>query len=756
MIDGGVTANHSNAIEFTDIPALDAMTSYAIHMGVNYRVASPTSTRRIVSKMNSGGTQGWELRTLGSRALRMRHNSSNSDSTGTLTNGTRSPVSMIWTGVNLTYYIDAILDVTNSFSQSITDVTDNFTLLNQDGLGVGGQIALNHIMIYANRVHGSFEVDEYASGKTVPDLENITFWFKGTAVPGLDEISLGVPTEQGTVALLSDPTDSDFGSQGIGDFEQMATHRLMRRRTLAELHTVTVPWQFLSNELMEIMNLSHQGIPLPASKLENLGGVDLPLKLGDKWRRRFFRLIAMSSDPLKKEVTLTLKDHESFAATYFSTDLLTSKTTSQQEGLARMDLGGTLTIERSSTEWAEQETNLITILGTLEEDGQKFAKVGPFSELINERGFLAQDATKNFIQNSAFDGGTTNWTLVESTVGNIVGNIGIYRAFPKSASDTSFSITGETSQENYISQTGLSMLSADSFARVSFVHSSPANEAAEWALQRSSDSFWWNDSSETWAASLVWNQTSLTGNDGTNEIAVRSASKPIDISSNQTWTLRFGIEDSTNIHRIYQTDVTPGKLLHSPIVTPGSATVTTDDDVVKRVLDSTARQLVHAGRGTLSFRLTAVQDGENLVDGDELALIAWEYGTTAGQDYDIVKYQKLASQNVRFAFERYISGSLDARATNDISIVAGTTYEVEAVWTSDSDDELDLPARTLRLRVDKVNGTDAAASASHSSSQKDTTIYFGCSPDAGDRTAMNYLSLIRFQPIIIADEQKIS
>ena len=234
--------------------------------------------------------------------------------------------------------------------------------------------------------------------------------------------------------------------------------------------------------------------------------------------------------------------------------------------------------------------------------------------------------------------------------------------------------------------------------------------------------------------------------------ATRTVSNPIPVDNDEDWDIQIGVNDQTIGPDVYLVDLTRGPYIYSPIATAASA-VTTNEDTVTRALDVSGRQLVPAARDTVSFKMLAVQDESWMADDDEFALYAWQYDDTEN-NYDVVKYRKPSGSNAQFAFEHYLSGSLDCRAFLETDIVAGTEYAIDCLWTSESSGELGLDARTYRIRVDKVNGTDAQASALHDDTEEYTKIWYGCAPSGdGSLRAMNYLHHLKIQPRVLADEE---
>jgi len=522
----------------------------------------------------------------------------------------------------------------------------------------------------------------------------------------------------------------------------VASHRLLRRRTEEQIYSLDIPLSFAALELMDLVNVSHESIPLSGSRLS---GVSSGLIEG--WQRFIARLVGVSVNPLERTIAIRFKDHESFMATYWSTDRLPEGTNDDFDGLVRLGVGGTLSVDRPNFGYLEQENNVKLEVGQNLE-GEFFRRVAVGNEKMNHIGFLAEDATQNPILNNAAKGSETSWTSVPNSGTLDLSTLRL--AYPSSVTPRSFrALRANNANDTYRHQT-FAVLSADAFRRIYLVKSEEnATSIVSWRLQRSTDSKYWNDATPAWEVSAVWNRLP-NSYDATNALSTisRHFSRAIDVAANENWTVAFGLEGAAlpaggGEVNVYSISALKGYLVYSEVPTDAAA-VSTTADTVKRVKTSGA-QLVSALRGALTFELDPIQLGTDLKDGDELCLYYWQYGSTAGQDYDAIIYEKQAAETVRFSFVRYIAGVLDARAFYAISTTPGTVHSVTAVWTDDTNGELDEAVRLVRIFVDGVKGTDDFASANHSAAEAHTELWFGCAPGAtGYRRAMNYLRYPRF------------
>jgi hypothetical protein len=150
----------------------------------------------------------------------------------------------------------------------------------------------------------------------------------------------------------------------------------------------------------------------------------------------------------------------------------------------------------------------------------------------------------------------------------------------------------------------------------------------------------------------------------------------------------------------------------------------------------------------------AIQDGDDLVDGDRLCIWYRQVGTTDADDFDALIYEKPVAADPRFSFERWIGGSLDVRATFTLTITAGSEYRLACIATADVGNDLGLANSTLRIMVGADQGTDAVASANHDDTEVHTELWRGCAPSAASlRRSMNYVWNMRAWTRCLTNEE---
>ena len=335
---------------------------------------------------------------------------------------------------------------------------------NGAGLGTGGPAAdYGHLTIWGEKVLTAADVTQFHAGVSLPEPGSI-FFYAPLVSDRVDIVTNSAGTDSaGGIDFVENIIDAYFTEQTLADYLQIATNRLLSRVRDREFYTVKVPWRFWSIELMELGNISHSALPKAESLLEGIEDHGLM----DPWRRSVGRLVEVKPDPINHTLDLKFKAHEKMSAVYFSTDQLTSLSGTNQQGLARRDVGGTLTVDRSSSVLLEQEARQLIGLNLLpiaSADGQAWMPVGAHKEKINHLGALYEEGTTNDVLYSVFPSSLTGWTSV-ATTGIITVQSGVFHAFPQSVTSKQIRIGGASSEETYIHPTTqISVLAAQLFS----------------------------------------------------------------------------------------------------------------------------------------------------------------------------------------------------------------------------------------------------------------------------------------------------
>lgn len=592
MISFGSTEGHSNSLDFGDAATLEGNVYYAVAMWLK-KLGSTTAQRSLLADglATSGGFGGWGLRSGDAGFVRVRHADNVSGflqtqlAADSWDDTNIHSLFIAWTPPSnvLRVYVDGIFISSATHNQARDTNALPFVLGNLSDKNNGWPGQYGHLMYWHNFPQTAEEADAnaliYHLHQTPPRTDKLTLWHKGLAVPGIDEIGGITPTAGGTVTFVADAVDAYYGGGTIGQHVKVATHRLLHRAFEEHRHTLRVPLSFLTLELMDPINISHDALLRSASHLATGFGQETH-RLYDKWRRQLVELIGITVHYGGRELTLTFVDKEKQLATYFCSEKIIGASADQYPGLAIYDVGGIISAERNSTGYLTQE-NVNIIAGS---PGIFVRAVSPTIAKRNHLGLLCEDAITNKVVNPAFASGLTSWTTTTGGGGTVT-SVTDRLALPAEVTANSIQVVGAVGSENTYRQT-IAVVSADGHMRLMFIHSDRAAAAnPNWKVQRDFDSKWWDNAAAVWTATDTVNSTPSAW-DLVNglEIAAVFWSKAIPVNQNENWTVRIGAVNAVKTHNFYVVNLTAGKLRYSPLVN----TTMTSPDIVKDVLDAGA------------------------------------------------------------------------------------------------------------------------------------------------------------------------
>jgi hypothetical protein len=771
------TENHGKAIHFGDLAVLDAFTAYTFFFVLRLEIGLAGSPH-ILSKGNATvDTNGWIVRGRSDEKLEILHGAgagftTSTSNTTALVVGATHRIAAVWSGTTLSWFRDGIADGSAAFSAAIAAATHDFTVGNRPAaLALGFPGAIGQIAIF-NVALSTAAIDRLMNGRVRPnEFASLKFWsrmhWNDASHKVRDEVSLTQGTYVGGTQPFgnrADPFDTFFGRRQLQGHHQIASHYLRRNSVAQPIYSADVPLHFGTTEQMALMNLSHDALPRATSLLSGLESHGL----FDRWRRSVVRCVGIDVAKRERTATLELKDHENFAATLWSAELLTDGfDISGNRRVPQIDVGAEAFFDRNTAAYAHNP--LMTTQAIVGSPGTSVNTVPIGVPKINHLGILSEEAATNRIQNPAWAAGfSVNWTAnaFGGTIGN--GTVLMFADLGVSANSLLVVSTGASSPPYSVSD-AISLLGTDTTVRLQLWHSNRNTfGTSQWALQRASDSFWWNDATATWGSGFVWNTLTNNYDAATGRSPItRVQSKPITSTATTTSVLRLGHTQNSESNagsNYYLAQLTKGNFIYSPIPVYNVATAADARSRVRTALP----QIVFAGRGYVALRVRFEQESANLTSGDSLCFAYWQYGVNP-LNFDCIVYEN-SGGTLRFAFKRFrdVAGTatLNAQATfNEANVVRGDTWEVIARWTSDSDGEMGLPARTMSIFVQRVlplpaaarqKGVDAQASTNHSTTEVHTEFWHGGTPTIGGTTflnAMNYVAPVVAVPRVLADEE---
>lgn len=517
-------------------------------------------------------------------------------------------------------------------------------------------------------------------------------------------------------------------------------------RATPETYKVVVPYKYLDLEVMDSVVLSHDSVARAASILDSISDH----MMIDVWRGMYSQIVHIDDDMTSMELTITLKNMDRINCLLASTgaapfdvnsDDTIAEISQRRLGVASISAGATR---------HETRAELAYIPDSSARYGHvRLAKVIWGVAKMNHLGTLIESAAPgNDIDSSCFINALADYTLTTST-GSIA--VSTDEQLFENFEDFGQQVVKVTrgSGDTYFEQD----ITTTAVDRRVLIWAKLGDVDGEWAFQRNNGDYW-NDSSESWSASAVWN---TLAND--NDEWTRTVSNVITGQGAGTATLYVGATGLENdffyVGQLmsYEDD----NVIYSDVLTDGSTVIAGGvADTIYDEIDnggSDERQVAHPDHGTYRVTLHAYQDSDAIEEGTDnrhvLATARWD----ADNDRDEISLEKVSSQ-VRIAYRRFISGSEDALAYADFTLTRGTEYEIMCRWTSASEGELGLAARTLSVLVDGTKGTDDQASGIHSTSEQVTQFYHGSTTSGiGLKHAGNYLRNWEVVQRCIPDEE---
>lgn len=461
----------------------------------------------------------------------------------------------------------------------------------------------------------------------------------------------------------------------VGAAREVASRELRMFRRPLPLVEITGPLAWADVELGTDLALTHTAYPSP----DGLGA------RSKEWQRASIRVLEQSIDLDNWQVALKGLDLRHLLCRFWDTMRSEERATGASPGPARLDPGVLRAFSRGSLAWVRN--------GAAAAQGQvQLIEVGADVEkLEGVLGGLFEEDRENRILNSAFISGvSTNWTptgnvAVDTSVLLFEGSV-----TPQSARFARTGTNNERLAAAAIAYSGGQVLTLSGW------HLDDSGAAMGWSAQRSTDSWWWNDSTQAWQAGAVVNTFPVRSDwemDQSNPIVLAAGAQSI--------TITFYAETASGqVAHLGVAQLEEGRYATSPIVTEGSA-VTRGPDTLRVENDGEGVWLPGQGTFRATFRPGFSRDPDILEDNVLINITNEGDGDT----YDRLFYRNSTGQ---FRFERYLGGPVFV-ATFQIDVVRGVEYHVVGRAVGESG-ELDLAAHTLSVFVDGVRGTDAVAS----------------------------------------------
>ncbi|MHC4714348.1 MAG: hypothetical protein ACYTAN_13935 [Planctomycetota bacterium] len=319
-------------------------------------------------------------------------------------------------------------------------------------------------------------------------------------------------------------------------------------------------------------------------------------------------------------------------------------------------------------------------------------------------GELFERAATNFCLRSSFASGTTGLTLTGTGVnGSAIATDTSELLFDSEITPYCLKFTAGNPHSADLVSTWPATESINigvygQYFCVSVDHRDDSGATLYWRLQRSIDSQYWNDGSQTWGGSVDNAITNST-------TRVRYRSDVIDIGGSAT-TLTLAILQqsggtASRVNRVFHAQVENNRY-------PTSRMVTDDVKSSRQVTDAgftqvnSTRHAYSEDRGTFMCEVIPSWSSSNLSASDDRVIYNLVQGAEPEEWHHTLFYDASAGA---FVFEVFINGSGTYQATYTQAVTAGTTYKVCSRWTGNIG-ELGLASYTYSVFVDGTKGTD--------------------------------------------------
>lgn len=493
-----------------------------------------------------------------------------------------------------------------------------------------------------------------------------------------------------TLYLVVDVTLTDKG------YAFYASRRLRLRRLPGGVIEAIVPsLEYLDNELLDLMALSHPELP-------SFDGRGAGVKPWERWP-----VLKLISDPdLERGCErMLLRDLRSCAVRYWDVAKSLRVGSDFAEGIARLDPGSARAWTRPSQAWVYRADKKVVLIGVN-------------SEKHDIDGDLFEGARTNLLIQSAFKNGTTgaftSWsftgggTAVADTTDNLFGALA-------DGSAQSVKLTGAGSAATPCSLGSFGVPAVGSFAAnalcsAAFWHKDDSGQTTWFAIQRTIDSLWWRESDQTWQVAKTWNPMPVSTS------TARYTTKTINVGTGVTnLIISLGIPSVASggilgqVCHLYHAQVELAPYPSSTIPTEATSVARSADMLTES--NNTAARVWREGWGTFRCKVRPWWDSAlHLVGGDKRTII---YAQHDANNYDWLYYDATAGA---LKFERKAAGVVYA-ASKAIALSQFSLYNVAARWTGTAG-ELNLAPYTLSVFVwpdggsfTGAKGTDAVAAA---------------------------------------------
>lgn len=466
----------------------------------------------------------------------------------------------------------------------------------------------------------------------------------------------------------------------------VGSRRVIEGERSRHMVEVTLPLSFRDVELLDPVAVSHERVPRATT---NVGL--------QRWNRPIYNLVGRSEDLDAYNLRVRLADRDGLTHTWRESFISLYAQDPLQDGLLRSGQGAAVAYWRENSTWIENP------------GGGQITRVPGGQVAADAHGLVVERDSKNRIFRSSFVNGLTGLTQVGT--GTNGSAIALDSAAPQMfAPDHVMMPTPQgariTAGSPHTVDTYLQWPASEAFADTDNMRLTIWRDAAvEVRLIRSTDGWYFNDTSGAWQAGSFWIQIPAPSAPGRIERWKSVNPLPGDGPAGfPTYQLHVGHTSggiAGRTARVFHHQLEPRPY-------PSSVMVTTTAEFARgfyRVgrYERPDAHVFNEPHGTCLLRFTPNWDASDLVlDGLSAQLVVVQYQYPATDNYWIFFYN---STDARWELQ-VKQGANVTIAYIEALPSADTEYALAFRWTSD-EEEHGLPANTLSVFLNGEKGTDA-------------------------------------------------
>lgn len=485
---------------------------------------------------------------------------------------------------------------------------------------------------------------------------------------------------------------------------EIASKTLRLYRLPWSMVTGTVTMNFAANELMDVVNISHEKAPWGSSFLT----------------RRPFIIMEITEDWNKKKLIFKMRDLKTYAVNVWDSCIPQFRTAETYgSGRARIaNYTGSYFDVRSTAAYVTSPQDEIAAVAI---DDPKNDKEGVVSE----------PTTSNSIINSSFKNGVgTSWIKIsaaaatDDTVDNMFENTGTSGQSCKLTAPSPLS-AGDGIQQGSITGT-------NSYWMLVVDHKDDSNQPLTWSVQRGVDSLWWRDSDSSWQAGEQFNTFPVSQN-----VPARHCSKPIAPGAAPgNLAIRLRARTAANqINHIYHVNFGDNSHFRQTRLVTDAVVVNGAGDLVRYNMSSIQTRMFSFGAGSYRaiFRpnfTTSEMTNAALIPP---VITLWKMVYDAN-NFAVMYCDTTAGGTLYF---RVKAGGVTSTASMLQAFVRDTNYKIGAKWDG----------TTIWVYCDGSSGSTTSAAM--------TPVYpanlYAMGSDSSSDQACGHFRAYEFLPILLSD-----